>query len=84
VGAARLLNQHGAIENFAPQVLGDQRDAALLFKRLATLRTDAKLFDDVDALRWRGPTPAFAAWAESAGADKLLQRCLQAAARHVG
>ena len=32
---------------------------ALLFRRLATLRTDIRLFDDVDQLRWRGPTPAF-------------------------
>ena len=32
---------------------------ALLFRRLATLRTDLKLFNDVEELRWRGPTPAF-------------------------
>ena len=32
---------------------------ALLFRRLATLRTDIRLFDDVDLLRWRGPTAAF-------------------------
>src|SRR4029077_13269314 len=38
--AARLLNQHGAIENFPATVLGDNRDLALLFKKLATLRTD--------------------------------------------
>ena len=36
---------------------------AILFRRLATLRTDIKLFDDVDELRWRGPTPAFEALA---------------------
>lgn len=34
-------------------------DSAILFRRLATLRTDIKLFDDVDELRWRGPTAAF-------------------------
>jgi 5'-3' exonuclease len=34
-------------------------DRALLFRRLATLRTDIKLFEDVDQLRWNGPTPAF-------------------------
>jgi 5'-3' exonuclease len=34
-------------------------DKAILFRRLATLRTDIKLFDDVDELRWRGPTPAY-------------------------
>src|SRR6266508_3852449 len=55
VTAARLLNQHGAIEDFPPSVLGEQRDRALLFKNLATLRTDAPLFREVDELRWRGP-----------------------------
>ena len=55
VTAARLLNRYGAIETFPPEVLGDRRDEALLFKKLATLRTDAPLFRNVDALRWRGP-----------------------------
>ena len=35
------------------------RDQALLFRDLATLRTDIALFDNVDELRWNGPTPAF-------------------------
>ena len=81
VGAARLLNQHGPIESFPANVLGAQLEDAQLFKRLATLRTDAKLFIDVDALRWRGPTGAFAAWTQRIGAPQLLQRCLQARAR---
>jgi 5'-3' exonuclease len=34
-------------------------DKAVLFRKLATLRTDLPLFDDVDQLRWKGPTPAF-------------------------
>src|SRR5205807_9388216 len=34
-------------------------DHAVLFRRLATLRTDITLFEDVDQLRWSGPTPAF-------------------------
>jgi 5'-3' exonuclease len=34
-------------------------DQALLFRRLATLRTDIALFDDVDELKWNGPTPTF-------------------------
>jgi 5'-3' exonuclease len=42
--------------------LSRERDRALLFRRLATLRTDIALFDDVDHLRWNGPTPAFAAF----------------------
>src|SRR4029077_18559764 len=59
VTAARLLNQYGPIESFPATVLGDGRDRALLFKQLATLRTDAPLFRDVDELEWRGPTDAF-------------------------
>jgi 5'-3' exonuclease len=50
VGAARLINQYGPIEDFPPAVLGERRDLALLFKNLATLRTDARLFDAVDEL----------------------------------
>jgi 5'-3' exonuclease len=41
--------------------LSRELDHALLFRTLATLRTDIPLFDDVDQLRWNGPTPAFAA-----------------------
>jgi 5'-3' exonuclease len=73
--AARLLNRYGSIETFPPAVLGDGRDLALLFKDLATLRTDASLFRDVDELRWRGPTDAFAGWAERLGNARLLERC---------
>ena len=40
--------------------LARDRDRALLFRDLATLRTDIPVFDDVDELRWAGPTPAFA------------------------
>jgi len=78
VTAARLLNRHGIIESFPPAVLGDSRDLALLFKDLATLRTDARLFRDVDKLRWRGPTKAFAACAEHFGEARLLERSLKA------
>jgi 5'-3' exonuclease len=39
--------------------LSTERDRALLFRTLASLRTDIELFDDVDQLRWNGPTPAF-------------------------
>jgi 5'-3' exonuclease len=42
--------------------LSRERDRALLFRTLATLRTDIPLFDNVDQLRWNGPTPAFAAF----------------------
>ena len=75
VGAARLIARYGAIEDFPPEVLREQRDRALLFKNLATLRTDAQLFHDVDDLRWRGPTDAFAAIAATFGDARLLPRC---------
>jgi len=78
VSAARLLNKYGIIEDFPATVLGDKRDLALLFKRLATLRTDARLFRNVDELRWRGPTDAFAVCVEQMGEPRLLQRCLAA------
>jgi 5'-3' exonuclease len=84
VGAARLLNQHGPIEQFPPNVLGGQLEAALLFKRLATLRTDAKLFRDLEQLRWQGPTTAFAAWTERMGAPKLLGRAVKAQRKRAG
>jgi 5'-3' exonuclease len=78
VTAARLLNKHGVIESFPSDVLGDKRDRALLFKRLATLRTDAPLFHDVDDLRWRGPASSFPAFAERLGNPRLLARCIKA------
>ena len=79
--AAGLLNRHGPIESFPPQVLGSQRELALLFKTLATLRTDAPLFDDVDALEWKGPTPGFTEWAERIDDKRLLARCTEAVAK---
>jgi 5'-3' exonuclease len=45
------------------QTLADDRELALLFRKLATLRSDLPLFKDVDELKWTGPTPAFEAMA---------------------
>jgi 5'-3' exonuclease len=45
------------------RTLAENRELALLFRDLATLRTDIHLFDSVDDLRWNGPTPAFPALA---------------------
>jgi 5'-3' exonuclease len=79
VGAARLINRYGALEDFTPEVLaGERRTLALLFKDLATLRTDAPLFADVEQLRWRSPTDAFAAWAARIGDARLAPRSLSA------
>jgi 5'-3' exonuclease len=81
IGAAQLLNQYGPIETFPENVLVKHRKQALLFKRLATLRTDAILFSDVDQLRWGGPTLSFAALATKMGEPKLLQRANDVAAK---
>ena len=77
--AVRLLNQHGPIENFPKSILSGQRKQALLFKRLATLRTDAKLFTNVDQLQWRGPTANFAEYVSKLGDARLLKRANDAA-----
>ena len=80
VGAARLIARYGPLEDFPPQALGEQRALALLFKDLATLRSDAALFSRVDELRWAGPSAHFAAMAEQLGEPKLLARATRAAA----
>jgi 5'-3' exonuclease len=73
-GAATLLNRYGPIENFPQDVLGERRSQALLFKTLATLRTDAPLSTTIDELQWRGPTGTFSTCAEHLGAPRLLTR----------
>jgi len=77
--AASLLNRYGPIESFPQERLGAERDRAILFKTLATLRTDALLFADVDELEWKGPTPAFEDWAARIDDKRLLARCVKAA-----
>ena len=72
-GAAALLNAHGPIERFPPEVLGDRRDEALLYKKLATMVADAPVINDVDGLRWQGAPPSFAAVAERIDA-RLIAR----------
>jgi len=78
VTAAQLLNKHGSIEKFPPNLLGDRRDLALLFKQLATLRTDAPLFRKVDELGWQGATPEFERWTKRMEAPRLLERAARA------
>ncbi len=80
--AAQFINRYGPIEKFPPDTLNEENRAyALLFKDLATLRIDAPLFDDVDELRWRGPTSDFAAYAEKIGNASLLKRVHKLAKR---
>ena len=73
--AASLIAQYGAIERFPAGILdGERRELALLFKDLATLRTDAPLFKNVKELQWRGTKPSFAAMAERIGDPRLAAR----------
>src|SRR2546421_5908513 len=51
-----------------------ERERALLFRTLATLRTDIALFDHADQLRWNGPTPAFTALAARLDAARTETR----------
>jgi 5'-3' exonuclease len=73
-GAARLIDRYGTIEEFPAEVLGERRELALLFKRLATLRTDAPLFSRVEELEWQGPTERFAQLSPQLGDARLLGR----------
>jgi 5'-3' exonuclease len=77
-GAASLLTRFGPIEEFPPQTLGERRELALLFKKLATLRTDAPLFTDVDELMWRGPSASFGNCAAKLGDARVLARAEKA------
>lgn len=79
--AASLLNRHGPLERFPESTLAGHLEEALLFKKLATLRTDAPLFTDVEALRWRGPSGEFVAMARKLGDERLIARANQAVAR---
>jgi len=73
--AAQLINRFGALEDFPPDVLNDEkRGLAVLFKELATLKTDAPLFEDVDELQWRGATPEFEAVTKKIENPRLLMK----------
>ena len=79
-GAAALINTYGPIEEFPPEALGERRGLALLFKNLATLRTNAASPATVDEIRWRGPAGGFSEWAGRLSAPKLVARVQAAAA----
>src|SRR4029450_1877134 len=72
--ASRLINRYGRLEEFPSDILKDNFERALLFKKLATLQIDAPLFGDVEELRWRGATASFASLAERLGAARVAQR----------
>jgi len=70
--SATLINRYGHLEQFPREALGHEPELALLFKKLATLRLDAPLFQDVEELRWRGATPSFPAVAQKV--DRRLEQ----------
>ncbi|HMH43186.1 MAG TPA: 5'-3' exonuclease H3TH domain-containing protein [Pyrinomonadaceae bacterium] len=80
--AAALINQHGRIEKFPATVLNaTNRELALLFKNLATLRTDAPLLSPtigrqtrVNDLEWKGPNEQFASLMKKFGEERLVTR----------
>ena len=79
ISAVKLLNQYGSVEKFPKDVFGQHRKNALLFKKLATLKSNAKLFKKVDQLRWQGPTEAFEIFTSKIKDEKLYNRALKAA-----
>ena len=58
-----------------------ERERAYLFRDLATLRSGERLFDSVEALRWRGPRPTFEEVARGLEAPALAERAQRLAAR---
>jgi 5'-3' exonuclease len=60
--------------------LTEERERALLFRELATLRADAPIGAHVDALRWTGPRPDLAAWSKRLGTPPLHERASRLAA----
>ena len=76
--AARLINRYGTIESLPPEILGTDCERALLFKRLATLRSDAPVLRGVDDLEWRGPTARFGEFVERFENPRLGERAARA------
>lgn len=72
--AASLIARYGRIEDFPADALGGQKDRALLFKTLATLRSDVALFDDVDELQWCGPQDSFEALMQKMDGARVLAK----------
>jgi 5'-3' exonuclease len=77
-GAASLIGRYGTIEQFPPEALSGRLELALLFKKLATLRTDAPTLANADEMRWHGPTPQFAECCETLGNLHLAARAHKA------
>jgi 5'-3' exonuclease len=75
--AAQLINRYGPIEDFPLELFkNDNLALAMLFKTLATLKTDAPLFNDIDHLRWRGATSSFGSMATKIEDASLPKRMI--------
>jgi 5'-3' exonuclease len=97
--ASAVLARYGHLEQIPPlasdwdvplrgsarlaATLAAERERALLFRELATLREDAPLGAGVDALRWTGPRADFADWSGRLGAPALQERASRLAAARV-
>jgi 5'-3' exonuclease len=77
-GAASLIDRYGKLEEFPPEALLGRLELALLFKKLAILRTDAPTLANVDDLQWRGPAEQFAEYCKTMGNPQLLSRAQKA------
>ncbi|MEX2222495.1 MAG: 5'-3' exonuclease H3TH domain-containing protein [Candidatus Rokuibacteriota bacterium] len=93
--AATVLARYGHLEHIPPlatewdvsvrgaarlaATLTAQRERALLFRTLATLRADAPIGTDVDGLRWTGPSPDFPTWSRRLGTPALHERAAKLA-----
>ncbi|HEU4878326.1 MAG TPA: 5'-3' exonuclease H3TH domain-containing protein [Gemmatimonadaceae bacterium] len=82
--AASLILKYGHLEDFPVAALGENRERALLFKDLATLRTDAPLFKNVDEIRWKGPMESFPQVAEKIGDLRLVDRLEKVISKQAG
>lgn len=94
--AAAVLSRYGTIEQIPERgsdwevsvrggpalaaTLVAERDRAILFKDLATLRIDPSLLADVEDLRWRGPTADFGVVCERIDAASVARRAERLAA----
>ncbi len=84
-----VLSKYGRLEDIPldginarlADTLRSSWERALLFRKLATLKTDARLFATVDELQWKGPLPEAAQFAPQIGAQGLLERAERAASR---
>lgn len=88
--AAAVLNQFAHIEDIPQDVgqwamggarakrlvgnLAEQREEAMLYRRLTTLRTDVPLAESLADLEWRGARPELRKLCAEWGAEKLVEQ----------